>query len=605
MATEIRVNRAGTFENINYSDFEIELGTSTAQIAPTASVTSQARESIQAGQELRIIIDGTTRFEGVTQSAGAKSRNGQRRVEVEHAGVKLMEQPVSLSLSSPTVSSVLNEAVSAAAGGGGYTVNTAIPQITLGNDYNVESRKVKRIFRDMMDRAEAVWWFEPTGETINVEPPGGRGLWQSLGTRADRIRVDEFDEGDVKTVLNDVEVIGTGDVAVSATETDANSIDAYGRRTGESPYKVNYITTQTEADALAQALLQPDPLASGTVTAAQNVGAVEAPQINKTVDLTDLPKDIDESDLTINKQVIRQSRAELSVGQGANDAIARLNRNTKSQGDVTEPGSVYDSDRLADFAVLEDKIADLSITETKIQDDSISTPKLQAEAVVAAKIEAGTITALQIDTLDLTTNELSIGADATEQIVFGTDTVSSTDVTAMLPSSDGFAFIGRDDERFSEIFAEGINYERGTFEPPSASTTVGWGTDDADEPSFIPNADNSGRLGGELAGTNIGFNAMYAHNFVTLTPEPLSGVDLSKLPGYSWDQPPAYAAQMKASESDGRSYKRANPNRGIDLSHMTNYLLEATKALAQEKEQLEERVGDLEERLSKIEGQVS
>ncbi|AGC34572.1 hypothetical protein HSTV1_27 [Haloarcula sinaiiensis tailed virus 1] len=596
MATQIQVNRSGTFEDIDYSDFSIELGTSKAQIAPTASVTSQARESIQAGQELRIIIDGTTRFEGVTQSAGTKSRNGQRRVEVEHSGVKLMEEPVTLSLASPSVSDVLNAAVDAADSGGSWTVDTSdLPALTLSNDYNVESRKVKRIFRDMTDRAEAVWWIEPTGETIHVANGGDGGLWQSFDTQTDRIRVDEFDEGDVKTVRNDVEVIGTGDVAVSATETNSTSISTYGRRAGESPYKVNYVTTEAEAGALAQALLQPDPLAQGKITVSAASGAVESPQVNKTVDLTDPSKDIDETDLTINKQVIRQSRAELHIGQGATDAIARLNRNSKSEGDVTEPGSVYDTDRIDDLAitteklvdtsVIEGKIADLSISETKVQDESISTPKLQAEAVVAAKIEAGTITAVEIaagtitaneiDTLDLDTQQFTVGAD-TSFLSFTTEQGATGEALVMEPDgTDGFAFFGN----------------------PFGSADVSVYSDAGNEMDAIRpfNGDNTGNVGN----SSEAYADVYAHNFVTASPDPIESVDTESVTDVDWyDNPPEEIRRRARDIGDTDSeVPEGRDHTPVELGTMANWLLETCKAQ-------QERISDLEERLSEIEEKV-
>jgi hypothetical protein len=126
---------------------------------------------------------------------------------------------------------------------------------------------------------------------------------------------------------------------------------------------------------------------------------------------------------------------------------------------VTEPGSVYDSDRIADGAIETQKLVDLSITETKIQDDSISTPKLQAEAVTANKILANTITAALIDTLDLATDELSIGAGLDGRIVFDDLTISGTNETVaiMLPSNNEGSLIGLSGTRFAEIFVRDVN----------------------------------------------------------------------------------------------------------------------------------------------------
>jgi hypothetical protein len=166
-----------------------------------------------------------------------------------------------------------------------------------------------------------------------------------------------------------------------------------------------------------------------------------------------------DSTLLVEGQTVAEQVTDLALGEGAGVNAAEFNRQQKSKEDVTEPGSVYDSERIADGAIETQKLVDLSITETKIQDDSISTPKLQAEAVTANKILANTITAALIDTLNLATGELSVGSGNDGLIEFDDLTISGTNqtVTVMLPSSNENALLGLSGTRFAEIFVRDVN----------------------------------------------------------------------------------------------------------------------------------------------------
>jgi len=60
--------------------------------------------------------------------------------------------------------------------------------------------------------------------------------------------------------------------------------------------------------------------------------------------------------IPIEQQTITPGQATLTAGEGAAVNVERFNRSQKSKGDTTEPGSVYNSDRIADEAVNEQKI---------------------------------------------------------------------------------------------------------------------------------------------------------------------------------------------------------------------------------------------------------
>jgi len=238
MATDITVG--GT--SISYRDFSIDIPLSPAGVAPTATIITNSSESISANDAVEITIDGTTRFSGVATSGGEIRSNGGVRLEAEHEAVKLFEEQVNISLSGTfTNRDVLDEALAQANIGGQFTLDYNTTGTTIGNDYDVENRTVKRVFQDMADRTSTVWWVNPAADEINVNTEGGRGLWETIDTESDKAVLQQFDSGGLESVRNDVTVVGTGAEQVSGTATDGTSISTYGRQS--ETINVSYITS--------------------------------------------------------------------------------------------------------------------------------------------------------------------------------------------------------------------------------------------------------------------------------------------------------------------------------------------------------------------------
>lgn len=601
MTTDVQLLRGGTFEDIPFTDFQIDLGISTQKTVPEASFTTLATEPVSAGQEARIVIDGVTRFRGICANSGRKQQ-GEQTVELIHDASELFSASVTFTeFGLPTDEDVLESALTSAITDNSYTLDYNGIATTLNNKYDAEGRTVKQIFQDMMDRTDKVWWTDPVDNIIHVGAKGGRGLWQALDTEADPgVEVRSFEAGTISTVRNTVTVTGTGEQATSGSATDTQSIDEYGQRKRE--YQVDYAITRSEAQALADELLQPEPIPEAELRVSQNVGDIVAPRINQTLDLDDATQDIAADDLLIERQIIEQGRATLSVGGGAGATVEDVNRTAKSEGDVTRPGSVYDTDRIADGAIETPKLVDLSISETKVQDNAISTPKLQANSVSANEIETNSITASEIDVLSLNTSDITIGNDTTSPITFSVETVQLADVTALHPDGDGLGFLGRSTDRFDSVFAETFNSSNHLIQNSDIffgpdGTTQGVVIDDNGSLSVTvrPNTDNAGEVGTQ----STAWAEMNAHNFNTQSPDPdVPSPDLSRLPDMDWYNPPEYATRRKAKGQSGKSYRRANPSSdGVELSHMANWLLETCKAQ-------QERIDDLEERLSRLESQV-
>lgn len=397
MATDVQLLRGGTFEDIPFTDFSIELGISTQKTVPEASFTTLATEAVSAGQEARIVIDGVTRFKGICGNSGRKEQ-GQQTVELTHDASELFSSEATFTQTGPpTDEDVLFAAVSNAQTNQSFTLDYNATAVLLENEYVAEGRAVKQIFQDMMDRTDYIWWTDPVDNIVHVDEKGGRGLWQSLDTEADPgVEVRRFDEGNIATVRNAVTVIGTRGLAQSATRTDSNSISQYGRRS--KAYQVDYAITQAAADKLALALLQPNPIPEGEVAVSQNVGAVDAPRVNQTIDLDDSAQDISANSLLVERQTIEQGRATLSAGGGAGATVEDVNRTAKSEGDLTRPGSVYDSDRIADGAITNAEIGDRAVDSQQIELSAIIAENLAASAVERAKIAQAAINGDKVET---------------------------------------------------------------------------------------------------------------------------------------------------------------------------------------------------------------
>lgn len=601
--TAIQVDDSGTWRDIRYQEFEVKFGLSDVLVAPKSVVQSDARETIASGQDLRIRENGTTIFEGRTTSSGKRRGNGRRRVEVEHRAYELFEETVSFTDTNPTAQSVLSAALSASNLGGSFTLTFQAADVALTNDYEADGRTLKRVFRDVTDRLGAVWYVDGVANEITVDAYGARGVWASVNTQDDSARVLEFDPDNLETVVNDVTVNGTGGERVTGSASDSTSITQYGRRS--KTLNVSYITTQSEADDYASALLQPDPLPEATAQLGRRVGNVFQNLANYEINITDPGTGLDET-LVVEKQTVSQGSAEVELGKGEAVTIAEFNRSEKSKGDTTEPGSVYNSERIADgaieseklvdTAVIEEKIADLSITETKIQDDSISTPKLRAEAVTAGKILAGTITAAEIAAGTITANEINTLFLESNRVRIGTET--NTDIrfakvdgdTAIIPETDGAAQVGDDLNKFSNMFTVNLSTE-------ALFAETGFLGDSADErielKSLGPETALSPRNDGvcQLGDSGNNYSSVWAQQFIS---------EGTVVAGDGGDPLAGLAAAVEP-PADCRVCDGGGNTKGIDINSLTRELWRICTAQQRRIDDLENRVEDIEARLAALE----
>ncbi|MFW5919841.1 MAG: hypothetical protein ACOCSF_06585 [Halanaeroarchaeum sp.] len=340
MATDIEVYRDGDWEALGYKSFELEYGTGEVLLAPKLTVETHGEEDIDINQDIRITIDGTERFEGTTRTGGKLNADGDQKVVGRHPAYALFSESISISETDEDVESILQLALNLS-DSSGWTLDYRGSSVTV-SEFDAEDRTIKQIYRDMMDATGQIWRVRPTSKTIVVEPKGDRGTWESLSTD-DGIDIRSYDDGDVETVRNDVKVTGTADEKVTGTADDQDSIDAYGRRSYS--YNVEWLSDESEADDLADALLQPEPEVESSVLVPAQVGDVDESLVNYVINIEDDSKGIDAEDLLIERQVIQQRRAVLDAGEGTASSTAEYNRKQQSREDSFEGDNL---DKIAD-----------------------------------------------------------------------------------------------------------------------------------------------------------------------------------------------------------------------------------------------------------------
>lgn len=387
----------------------VEQGTSdTGTPAPTATIKSDSREDVSAGQNLRVRDGNTMVFEGRITDAPIQG-DGNRPVSAEHEGYRLLEEQVTLSVSG-TDEDVFQAAVNNSSRSGEFTVSYSGTATTLGDTYDVDNRSIRRVFSDMADRTGRIFWIDGPNDTVRVQPYGGAGSISDVDTSDETYaaRLEEFNNSDLKSVTNEATVIGTGGEKVEGFAENLTSKSDYGRQ--PERVQVSYVTSQSEADAYASELLVPDPLPSAEVTVGSRHPAnIETPLVNQSVRIVDNANGVDVT-VPIEQQTITPGQATITAGEGAAVNVERFNRNQKSKEDTTEPGSVYNTDRIADDAVEEEKLVDLSVTEQKLKDLAVATDKLQNNAVINGKLEDFAVDTSKLEAAAVATAKLEDNA---------------------------------------------------------------------------------------------------------------------------------------------------------------------------------------------------
>lgn len=650
--TTVEVERSGTFEEIPFGDFSIETGTSDVRLAPEATITTSNNVDIQPDQPLRITIDGTIRFEGRTISGGSRRGDGRRRVQAEHDAFRIFNEAVSVS-GSTDAATILSDAL-AATSFGSFTLDYTGTSETLAETYAVDGRKVKQIFRDITDRTNRVFWVDAVDNTITVQPRGGRGEFASVTLPGDQASVQEYENGSVRSVENDITVVGTGEERVEGRATDQTSIDTYGRRSEQ--FNVSYVTTQAEAEDAAAELLTPEPLDSASVLLGPSIGTnPDQTLANFQLRVTDPSVGLDDDVFVIQSQKIEQGRVEVDIGEAATSGIDSINRQQKSNRDTADVGSIIGETSIADGSIVESKLDALSvsvdkiqdeavaeakvrqdaISETKVQDDSISTPKLQVGSVTAGTIDTAAVTATAIDADAVEAGKIDADAVGAREIIaasitadeIDSNTITANEIDTVFLDTDQFEVSGAGgtfevNSKFNDFLGDTITLEFTGFgtighlgaDGPDiiycgsveADRGIEVTDDGTSQTALIQEGDGNIRILPDSDGVgNIGvlgsaWSTMRATSFIEDSPEPADAetARLDELLEVDWYAPPRYV------DADQRRRNTPDDDHGVELGHMTNYLLEVCKEQQKMIDAKQDRIDDLEARLETLEAEV-
>lgn len=234
------------------------------------------------------------------------------------------------------------------------------------------------------------------------------------------------------------------------------------------------------------------------------------------------------------------------------------------------------------------------------------------------EILTGSITANEIDTLDLDAGQLTVG-DQSQNVrwEFAVNTTDPEEVI-MFPANADLATIGLLNQPITTAYINDLIGKTAEWLPDGSTTGKIVIQDDGGNITFQPVNDAENRVGT----INNAWDTMRATAFNVASPEPLAQqdieelgetmadggkgkrpVDLEELKKASWYDPPQYVKdeQQRNLEKQGKGDEE---DHAVELGHMGNYLLEVTKALAEERDALKEQVDTLESRLDRIEAQL-
>lgn len=335
MATvEYSTDGGSSWSSIDYHDFMIKNGNGQNLLAPIGKVWTKPNLGVSQGDLIRIKINNTRRFEGILPSEGKVKQNGVRNLKTYGYGYEIMQEEISLDLSSVSPETVLENALDTQSNSDYDSTNlntTSSTGITL--NYDVE-QTVGKIFREMMARSDYVIRIDPD-KTINFEPYDSSGAMGSLND----FSVKSYEKNSKDNAITKVTVKGTQDQKLfQGIATDFSNID----QVIEKVYHSRYVDSDTEAQNLADKMLEPSTSDNGTLVVWGD-DFTGANRVNYNLDFYDESKNLGSSGspltVVVQEQKIMEQHMELKVGKGSGFGVEQRNFNSYAKDDKTHPGA--------------------------------------------------------------------------------------------------------------------------------------------------------------------------------------------------------------------------------------------------------------------------
>jgi len=494
VTVEYSTDGGSSWTSINVSDWNIEYGLTQSFFAPTGKIKFDKSVSIPAESLVRIYVDGVKRLEGQSLSAGTLEGDGNKSIKIQNYGYDIMEEDVSISLTGVYPEDVIGAVLDKVSPSGYSSSNlTTInsPSISSTIDYENED-KAKKIIREMCSRAGYVLKIGPDKD-FTFEP----SEYNDYGTITD-YNVEEYTEDDIQTVVNKVEVVGTGgESPVRATASDFSYVDRVKKR----KYNVSYISTSGEASNLANKRLKPEPNDTGKLLVGGS-DYTSANITNQTVSFDLSYLNLGTVTALITHQKISEGGMVLTVGVGSDFGREEQNKGRYSDEDKAEEGAdntdkVLDERNIEDNATFNDIFTQDSVPSgsdgdmwydtgshvwyvctqsscstlsdwTEASDitsyqnqsfswltDTIQKTQISNDTIETPMLEANIINSDYVDTLYLdASQDVRLGVGNSDYIGFVDGyTYDGTDLgTSMNPSSNNTCSVGSDSKAFKEGF---------------------------------------------------------------------------------------------------------------------------------------------------------
>lgn len=222
----------------------------------------------ETGDEVTLKVGSTVVWGGYIHNKGEFQDDGSIRVEAWGYGSETLDGVVDLDLTSKSPEYILGQAFT----GTGYTIQTPVATGLTIAKYEYKGQR-RNVVREMIDYSGFTIRWDFANKYIYFEEEGRLDSGKDFNTDGSNIpcRIRKWEIEDTSRLVNRVYVVGdgydgTGDpIAYQGTAKDDASIGIYGEKTYTC--KIDFLSSDTEADTVASKLLKLEPGGGGTIVA--------------------------------------------------------------------------------------------------------------------------------------------------------------------------------------------------------------------------------------------------------------------------------------------------------------------------------------------------
>ena len=268
-----------------------------------------------------------------------QDERGLFTVTIKGYGYEILDKKITLDLASTSPENVLTQAVS----GTSYSISAPATGITL-TKYKITDRR-KIVFSEMKEETGRFLRVVPD-KTIYFEESGAIAKTKSYTSANSKVLKNERDPDQI---INDIEVYGedgSGNI-VKGSASNSTSITNYGEK--YKRYTFDFLTSDTEANAIASKLLVPNPVETIEIKIKRDFDL----NLNEIIGITDTNRNISgdyiifslshrsskETIITVGSSVMAIARKEAKIRNTVDREEARLFSEETATAEGTNVGS--------------------------------------------------------------------------------------------------------------------------------------------------------------------------------------------------------------------------------------------------------------------------